>query len=256
MPVRQGYLELTDYKGKSWMTASFDSSNVEFWDKWVKESFDYSDNPDNVRRKLYVLKEVEKRKQPGLKILDVGCGNGWLSRELKQFGEVTATDFSSAAMLKLQKRYPDIRWIGGDFLSIEISNNYYDLVTCLETIAHVPDQESFARRIAQVLRPGGTLLLTTQNAYIWNRTSWLKPPGEGQIRNWPSRKRLLELFGPYFKIGKILTCAPGGDRGFPWMLNNKVASKIGRTLLGLEKWMTMLEFLGLGRSLFVMGQRH
>jgi len=37
----------------------------------------------------------------------------------------------------------------------------------------------------------------------------LQPPEVGQIRNWPSRERLCQLFGSHFAIEKILTCAPG-----------------------------------------------
>jgi 2-polyprenyl-3-methyl-5-hydroxy-6-metoxy-1,4-benzoquinol methylase len=226
----------------------------QFWDHWVGQSFEFEKNPDNARRKIYVLNEVKKQ-ESNLKILDIGCGSGWLSRELAKYGEVTATDLASKAMELLQGRFPGIQWIGGDFLSIELPANHYHLVTCLETIAHVPDQKAFAERIAQVTRPGGTLLLTTQNETIWNRTSWLKPPGEGQIRNWPTKNRLKELFEPHFTIEKIVTCAPGGDKGWPRLFNNKVATKFGRTLFGQERWVRLLEKWGLGRSLFLVGKR-
>ena len=107
--------------------------------------------------------------QKKLKILDVGCGSGWLARELKKYGEVTATDLSSKAIQELENRFSDIEWIAGDFLTIELPEGGYDIVTCLETIAHVPDQKAFAKRISKVTRTGGLLLLTTQNEYVWSR---------------------------------------------------------------------------------------
>jgi len=70
------------------------------------------------------------------------------------------------------------------------------IVTCLETILHVADQNAFAHRMSQVTRSGDLLLLTTHNEYVRSRTNSLMPPGEGQIRNWPFRKRLQELFWP------------------------------------------------------------
>jgi 2-polyprenyl-3-methyl-5-hydroxy-6-metoxy-1,4-benzoquinol methylase len=155
-----------------------------------------------------------------LKILDVGCGSGWLSLELNKYGEVTETDFSQKSIEKLKSEHPDVNWVAGDFLSIDLPENYYDIVTCLETIAHVPNQMAFAEKMAKVTRPGGILLLTTQNEYVWSRTSSLKPPGEGQIRNWPTRSKLIELFEVNFSILKLFTCAPGGDCGLPWVLNN------------------------------------
>lgn len=163
-----------------------------------------------------------------LNILDIGCGSGWLSVELARFGKVTAVDLAIEKIHQLQKKHPHIEWIGGDFLSLDIRQNHYHLVISLETIAHVSDQEAFALRIAEVMHPKGKFLLTTQNEYVWSRTKSLRPPGKGQIRNWPSRQKLIGLFEPYFKINNILTCAPGGDRGLPGLFNSRIISAIMR----------------------------
>lgn len=237
------------------MDAPGEIKQKEFWNDWVNRSFAWENNRDNVRRGLYVMSEVAKRAKPGLKILDVGCGSGWLSRELAQYGSVTATDLSARAIESLKQKHPSITWIGGDFISIDLPDDHFDIVTCLETIAHVPDQMKFARRIAKVIRRGGTLLLTTQNEYIWKRTSTLKPPKEGQIRNWPSRDRLRELFSHEFALGEIVTCAPGGDRGVPRLVNNRISRALGKRLFGELKWIHMRESWGFGCSLFMIGTR-
>ena len=149
----------------------------------------------------------------------------------------------------------DVNWVAGDFLSIDLPENYYDIVTCLETIAHVPDQIAFAERIAKVTRRGGYLLLTTQNEYVWSRTTSLKPVGEGQIRNWPSQRRLIELFASNYSIQKLFTCAPGGDRGFPWVFNNRVSTRLLNSVFGEERYIRLRERIGLGKSLVLVGQR-
>ena len=231
------------------------SEQKKFWDEWVGQSFSCQDNPVKNRRGVYVLKEVFKYNQKNLKILDVGCGSGWLARELSKYGDVTATDLSSKAIKELKTSFSDIKWIAGDFLSVELPEANYHIVTCLETISHVPDQKAFAHRISIVTRSGGLLLLTTQNEYVWSRTSWLKPPGEGQIRNWPSRRRLKELFEPYFSVDKILTCAPGGDRGVLRLINNRMSNAIGRRILGRNLWIQFRERIGTGCSLFLKGKR-
>ena len=123
------------------------SDQVEFWDDWVCRSFAWQENPDNNRRGAYVLQEVIKFNKKNIKILDVGCGSGWLARELSKYGEVTATDLSSEGIKQLEARFSDIKWVAGDFLAVELPETDYHIVTCLETIAHVPDQKEFAHRI-------------------------------------------------------------------------------------------------------------
>lgn len=231
------------------------SKQKKYWDDWVGRSFTWEDYAPNKRKLVYILEEVNKCHRKDMKILDVGCGSGWLARELQRFGEVTAVDLSAKAIQELQTKFAGIKWIAADILSTEFSETQYDVVTCLEAIAHVPDQEAFGHRLAQVTRPGGILLLTTQNEYIWSRTSWLGPPEEGQIRNWPSRERLIQLLGSYFSIEKIATCAPGGDRGMPRLVNNRLANAVGRLLLSEEKWNRLRESYGFGQSLFLVGKR-
>lgn len=177
------------------------------------------------------------------------------ARDLQLYVEVTAVDLSAKAIQELQAKFSGIKWIAADILSTEFSEIQYDAVTCVEAIAHMPDQEAFSHRLAQLTRPGGTLLLTTQNEYIWSRTSWLGAPEEGQIRNWPSRARLIQLLGSYFSIERIATCAPGGDRGMPRLVNNRLANAVGRLLLSEEKWNRLRESYGFGQSLFLVGKR-
>lgn len=226
-----------------------------FWDSWVGQSYEWEDGPDNRRRAAHVLREVARLPGRNHRILDVGCGSGWLARQLAEYGSVTATDLSAKTIEDLRSRYEGIDWISGDFLTLDFPMGHYDVVTCLETIAHVPDQEAFARRIAEVIRPGGLLLLTTQNGYIWSRTCSLQPRGEGQIRNWPSRKRLRDLFTREFEIRPLRSCAPGGDRGLPWIVNNRISNAVGRNVFGGEVWTALRESIGVGKSLVLRGER-
>jgi SAM-dependent methyltransferase len=237
------------------MEVPTENKSKDFWNDWVQRSFEWESNPDNQRRGYYILKEVTKNRRSKLKILDIGCGSGWLSLELQKYGEVTGIDLSQKAIDDLKLKHTAIKWIAGDFCSLELPNSYFDIVTCLETIAHVPEQMAFAVKIANIMQDDGLLLLTTQNEYIWSRTSWLQPPGEGQIRNWPSRKQLMTLFNSNFTIKKINTCAPGGDQGLPRLFTNRISMRLGSWIFGSRNWIQMLEFMGFGRSLFLVANR-
>jgi SAM-dependent methyltransferase len=228
----------------------------QYWNEWVERSLVWQTDPDNLRRATYVLLELGRwHRDRTTAILDVGCGSGWLSVAMSRFGRVTGLDFSPRGTERLRQEQPDIEWLAGDLIAAPLPAAHYDVVTCLETIAHVPDQEAFAAALARVTRPGGLLVLTTQNEYIWRRTSWLKPPREGQIRNWPSRQRLFELFTPHFRIERLFTCAPGGDRGLPRAVNSRLSRALGTRVFGQERWTTLLERAGFGRSLVLVATR-
>lgn len=226
-----------------------------FWNDWVARSSAWEANPDNQRRAACVMREVAAHPVAETRILDLGCGTGWLALELARHGEVTAVDLAKDVIEALQPKHPHIRWIAGDVLSLALPELHFDVVTSLETIAHVSDQPAFAARVGRLLKPGGLLVLTTQNAWVWTRTSTLAPPQRGQLRDWPSRARLAELFAPQFEIRTLTTCAPGGDLGLPRLVNNRRLATVAARVLGRERWIRMREQWGFGRSLVLIASR-
>lgn len=234
------------------MTPPPRDAQVRFWTGWVEDSAAGETNPGNERRGKYVLDAVRSVAGPNMRILEIGCGTGWLSFQLAEFGTVTALDLPSKTINRLKGTHPHITWISGDFLDADLPQRF-DVVVSVETIAHVPDQEKFVHKIATLLVPGGTVVLTTQNPPIWNRTRALRPPGPGQIRNWPSRSRLRELFTPYFDLQPLRTCAPSGDRGPLRLLHNRISQAVGTRLFGRERWISWRERMGLGCSLVLVG---
>jgi SAM-dependent methyltransferase len=226
------------------------ADQTKLWDGWIAESAAWEANPDNARRSQAVLERARAR--PRTNILEIGCGSGWFALQLAQYGPVTAVDIGVATIDRLKNLYSHIDWIGGDFLSLDIGRHNFDLIVSMETISHVEDQVLFATRIAELAGPECDLILTTQNPFIWNRTSSLKPPRPGQLRNWPTRNRLIDLFEPHFDLKPIRTCAAGrGDRGILRLLPFR------RTLHRAfsDRWARVEEAMGLGCSLIVTGRR-
>jgi 2-polyprenyl-3-methyl-5-hydroxy-6-metoxy-1,4-benzoquinol methylase len=226
-----------------------------FWNDWVERSKTWEVNPDNARRALHVLRAATRAARPGARLLEVGCGSGWMSLELARHFEVTATDLAAEALEPLKQTHPQVRWIGGDFQQVSLPHPAYDVVVCMETLSHVPDQEAFVRRIAELTIPGGLVVVTTQNGNMWKRDRRLLPPRPGQLRNWQTPQRLQELFGPYYHLEPIHTCAPGGDRGLLRLLHNRITRRAANRLLGEERWVELRERAGLGLSQVVVGAR-
>jgi 2-polyprenyl-3-methyl-5-hydroxy-6-metoxy-1,4-benzoquinol methylase len=221
-----------------------------FWDSWIAESAAWEANPDNARRLQVVLEFVRSR--PRTNILEVGCGSGWLSLRLAEYGYVTAVDIGVTTIDRLKKTHPHIDWIGGDFLSIDVGRDNFDLIVSMETISHVENQAFFANKIADLAAPECDLIVMTQNPFIWSRTSSLRPPQPGQLRNWPTREALINLFEPHFDLKPIRTCVPGrGDQGILRLLPFR---RTLRRAFG-DRWTRAEEAVGLGCSLVVTGRR-
>ena len=97
-----------------------------------------------------------------LRILDFGCGTGWLGASLTSFGDVTGIDLSPAAIEHGRQEFPDVHLIAGSFTD-EALVEPFDLIISSGVIAHVSDQQEYIPRAADLLRPGGIFLLMTQN---------------------------------------------------------------------------------------------
>jgi SAM-dependent methyltransferase len=188
------------------------------------------------------------------RILDVGCGTGWLGNSLLSFGRVWGTDLSPDAIEAGTVRHPGVELICGDFLELELPGPF-DYVVCADALAHMRDQAACISRIAGLLRPGGVFLLMTQNATVWRHRSLAKPLGKGQHQVWPSLAECRRLLDPYFVVERISSLDPGGDKGLLWWVENRyVRGGMGR-LVGKARWRSLLESARLGRELVIVARR-
>ena len=160
---------------------------TEFFDHWNeshrKEGYDEIE-PESRARGERVLQILESLRIRGKSILEVGCGTGWLTERLVQFGPTTAIDLSPRAIAIARSRGLGAELLAGDFCTQEFSTGKFDVVICLETISCVADQREFIEKLATVTRPGGYLIITAQNKFVYERRSDIGPPKPGNIRKW------------------------------------------------------------------------
>jgi SAM-dependent methyltransferase len=94
-------------------------------------------------------------------VLDLGCGDGRLTKEIKG-ARVVGADVSELALSRARGRLPDVEFVRlVPDEPLPFLDGSFDLVVCVETIEHVRDVQLFLSEARRVLRPGGTLGLTT-----------------------------------------------------------------------------------------------
>jgi ubiquinone/menaquinone biosynthesis C-methylase UbiE len=99
---------------------------------------------------------------PGRKdarLLDAGCGTGWLASKLSEFGTVDAIDLHEEA-LKLS-RSRGVNATRATVEEIPFADNSFDVVTSVDVIYHqnVSDDVKALREMFRVLKPGGWLVM-------------------------------------------------------------------------------------------------
>lgn len=127
-------------------------------------------NPLQAGRAAAVLDGIRRIGRPSPRILDLGCGTGWLPAILGQFGPTTGVDLSPLAIEQAKKRSPELEFLAGNLFDVPLPHGAFDIVVTSQVIEHVEDQPRFVDLLADLLRPDGHLLLVTDNA--WNLARW------------------------------------------------------------------------------------
>jgi len=115
-------------------------------------------------------------KQP-LQILDLGCGIGGSARWLAQhFGTdrvnvtgITITHYqvTRGNNLTAQKGVKNVKLVWGDILDMErtagLHDKSFDIIWSLESEHHISEKVKMAQEVYRVLKPGGLLIVNSQN---------------------------------------------------------------------------------------------
>ncbi len=102
------------------------------------------------------------------RILDVGCGTGTMVRELARYGRVEGVDADPEAVAFCRERgLRNVRQVDGE-AALPFESGSFDLVTALDVIEHVDDDDAMLRELARVLIPGGLLLVSVPAyRFLW-----------------------------------------------------------------------------------------
>lgn len=148
----------------------FDNLANQWWD--IKGPLQTLHQVNPIRIK-FILDNLNKTNLSNLNILDVGCGGGILSEGLANLGaNVTGIDLSTQA-ISAAKSHSNLNPATSninyavisieDFASSQQNLGHFDVITCMELLEHVPDPQAIINNIKKLLKPNGTVFLSTLN---------------------------------------------------------------------------------------------
>ncbi|MEX2210404.1 MAG: class I SAM-dependent methyltransferase [Gaiellaceae bacterium] len=97
---------------------------------------------------------------PGRRTLDLGCGEGRLTRDLKALGhEVVGVDAAEELVAAAREADPQLQLVVADAAALPFGDGEFDLVVAFMSLQDVDDLEGATSEAARVLEPGGRLCL-------------------------------------------------------------------------------------------------
>lgn len=95
---------------------------------------------------------------PPCRVVDVGCGEGRLARDLMALGyDVVGIDASPTLIAAAREADPEGRYVIADAAALPLPDASADAVTAFMALQDIDDIDAAVREIARVLVPGGRL---------------------------------------------------------------------------------------------------
>ncbi len=139
------------------------------------------------------------------KILDVGCGEGYLINYIKMNNPVLVEgkDLSKKLIIKARKTYPKIKFSVGNIYNLNCISNSFDLVLACEILEHLENPFKAIIELKRVTKK--FCIISVPNEPLWRvanilRGAYLKNFGNtpGHVQHW-TKKQFKNLLKNHFK---------------------------------------------------------
>lgn len=128
----------------------------------------------------------------GKRVLDAGCGEGRFCRRLAKRGAITLGFDPIPELLSAASTRSGNAYVLARAEQIPLQSDSFDIVVSYLTLLDIEGFRSAIQEMVRVLRPGGSLVVANQNAFVTtNMSGWHKSP-TGERLHFPVDRYLEE----------------------------------------------------------------
>ena len=146
--------------------------------------------------------------EPGLRVLDFGCGPGTISVGLASAvepGEFHGIDIEESQIDLARAAaeaggHDNATFHVGDATDLPFEDDYFDVAHCHAVLMHVPDTEAALAEVKRVLKPGG--IIASREFIV--ASSFLEPGAENTVPAWNAFANLVSANGGHPNLGREL----------------------------------------------------
>lgn len=151
-----------------------------------------------VARILPRLSELARGRPEGLRILDVGCGRGWLTNLADAYGECVGVEPVAGVVEFARGQFPALRFEVGTTADLVAAGEAgsYDAVIASEVIEHVDEtqRDRFVADLGALLAPDGAVIVTTDRGELYQRWRSRETTTEQPRESWLTEGQVRKLF--------------------------------------------------------------
>lgn len=146
--------------------------NNAFYDELSEKWFQSEDHPvallraENQLRNPWIHQMIQKQLSKSCKVLDLGCGAGFLTSYLAELGhDATGIDLSEESLKIAQKHDPSqrVNYLRASADAVPFENESFDVVCAMDLLEHVHNPASVIKEASRVLKKQGLFFFHTFN---------------------------------------------------------------------------------------------
>jgi 2-polyprenyl-3-methyl-5-hydroxy-6-metoxy-1,4-benzoquinol methylase len=155
----------------------------------------------DIKRLNFIIDVLHSKLPEHAEVLDVGCGNGVISRSLGAKGfNVKGIDISEKTIEKARSlnQLPNVKFEVVSAEQLVADGHRYHAVICSEVLEHLHDPGKLLRTLHQCLHPNGILIVTVPNGKGAREVFVTKPIIALQKKNnwmWKAMKKIKSSLG-------------------------------------------------------------